>query len=510
MSYTDALVVTPNSVDAELARDFLGEGGIRAETCGNLKDLCARLSEGGGCVVLVEEALMDDDMPMLLETLDAQPAWSDIPLVLVANEGAELRALAERAFPNSGNITLLSRPLNPLTLQSAVEVGLRARHRQVQVRDLLEQREEALRQRDEFVAMLAHELRNPLAPMRNAVSLQKRLASEDAVFVKTRDIFDRQVTHLSRLVDDLLDVARLERGKVQLQLTRVDLNDAARAAADSCTPTTQAAGHRLLVEMAGVPLPLQADPVRLEQILSNLITNASKFTPRGGLITVRTRKVGMEAEASVQDTGVGIRPEDIDTMFAPFMQGDQTLARSTGGLGIGLTIARHAAELHGGSLHARSGGPGKGTTFYARFPLAFGPAAVPEAEKPASAGVTRSKRVLVVDDNPDIRDSLRMLLTMWGHEVIVASDGEEAVQVALARHPDIALIDIGLPGMNGYEVAQTVREASRRWNKAITMVAVTGYGQPSDRERALASGFDSHMLKPVDTGQLERVFADWQ
>jgi signal transduction histidine kinase len=506
-SFSEALVVTPNEIDAQLACKFLQDGGISAGACGNLRDLCSRLALGAGCVVIVEEALLDEEMPLLREALEAQPPWSDVPLVLVAREGAELSTMAERAFPNAGNITLLSRPLNPHTLLSAVEVGLRARHRQVQVRDLLAQREEALRKRDEFVAMLAHELRNPLAPMRNAVSLQKQLESDDAVFVKTRAIFDRQVTHLSRLVDDLLDIARLERGKVKLRLKRVDLNDAVRAACETCAPNTH--GHDVVLELSPEALPLQADPVRLEQVLCNLLTNAAKFTPQGGGIVLATRKDGDVAEVSVSDTGIGIRPEDIDTMFNPFTQGDQSLDRPTGGLGIGLSIARRVADLHGGTLHARSDGPGKGATFVVRFPIST--AAAPQAELPLQqsdepAARPRSKRVLVVDDNPDIRDSLRMLLVTWGHEVTVAANGEEALDLALAIKPEVALVDIGLPGMNGYEVAQAIRRASAQWQSPIKMVAVTGYGQPSDRQRALESGFDGHMLKPVDTGQLEKVF----
>jgi two-component system, sensor histidine kinase len=505
-SYSEALVVTPNPVDAELARSFLREGGIHASSCASLRELCVRLEQGAGCVVIVEEALLEDELPKLRAALDSQPPWSDIPLVLVAGEDAELRGLVERAFPNCGNITLLTRPLHPVTLLSAVEVGLRARHRQVQVRDLINQREEALRQRDEFVAMLAHELRNPLAPMRNAVYLQKSLANHDPLFEKTRAIFDRQITHLSRLVDDLLDIARLERGKVQLQLKRVNLNDAVVSSIESCMSITQAAGHRVRIDLSPESLLLDADAVRLEQILTNLITNAAKFTPAGGEITVKTRKDGPVAEIAVRDTGIGIAPDKIDSMFHPFTQGDQTLARSTGGLGIGLTIARRVALLHGGTLSAHSEGLGKGTTFTARFPLAAhqeSDAELPAAQVPEP----HPKRVLVVDDNQDIRDSLRMLLAMWGHEVSVADTGESGLQAALHEHPDVAFVDIGLPGMNGYDVAREIRKASSDWGSPIKLVAITGYGQPADRERALASGFDGHMLKPVDPAQLEKMFS---
>jgi signal transduction histidine kinase len=505
--YSEALVVTTQAADADLVRSILREGGVSTRVCGSVKELCARIAQGAGCVVIVEEALRDEEMPALRESLDAQPAWSDIPLVLLAGEDTELRSMVERAFPNSGNITLLTRPLNPLTLLSAVEVGLRARHRQVQVRDLLSQREEAVRQRDEFVAMLAHELRNPLAPMRNAVYLQKTLADGNELFAKTRDIIERQIVHLSRIVDDLLDVARLERGKVRLQIQRLDLNDAVTAAVESCLPITQAAGHAVEVDLSPQPLPLDADAVRIEQLLANFITNAAKFTPRGGRIQVRTRRDGPNAEVAVHDTGIGIRPDRIDAMFNPFTQGDQTLARSAGGLGIGLTVARRIAHLHAGEVSARSAGPGKGTTFFARFPLAPGAEAGKKVVR-AKAASPCPKRVLVVDDNADIRDSLGTMLRLWGHDVSVAATGEKAVELALHDHPDVALVDIGLPGISGYEVAREIRRVSPEWNSSIKLVAITGYGQPSDREQALASGFDRHMMKPVDPAQLERVFRE--
>jgi signal transduction histidine kinase len=507
-NYSQVLVVTPNATDSDLARSFLAEGGIQAGTCSDLMQLCQRLVDGVGCIVLVQEALTDEEMPVFREALEAQPAWSDIPLVLVAGEGAELSALVERAFPDSGNITLLERPLNPLTLLSAVHVGLRARDRQLQVRDLLSQREEALRQRDEFVAMLAHELRNPLAPMRNAVYLQQNLETDDPVLIKTRDIVGRQVAHLSHLVDDLLDVARLERGKVELQTKRMELNAAVTASLEAFLPMTHAAGLLVQVNLASEPLALDADPVRIEQLLSNLITNAVKFTPRGGEITIETRRENRSAVVSVRDTGVGIGAEMIDEMFKPFTQGDQTLARSAGGLGIGLTIARRLAQLHGGTLSANSDGTNKGATFIAEFPLAIGHQLAQTEAAPVFEPAGQGKRVLVVDDSADIRESFQMLLSLWGHEVITADDGITGVQLAACAQPDFAFIDIGLPGMSGYEVAKAIRTAASKWDSSIRLVAVTGYGQPGDRARAFAAGFDNHLLKPVDPTILERMLDD--
>jgi signal transduction histidine kinase len=448
-------------------------------------------------VVLAEEALLDVDMPGLRELLETQPAWSDLPLILVADSSAGLNTLVEGAFPNAGNVTLLERPLNPLTLVSAVQVGLRARSRQIEVRDLLRSRDQALRQRDEFLAMLAHELRNPLAPMRNALYLQKTLKVDDPLLATTRDILERQVSHMTRMVDDLIDVARLERGKIALQRQRLDLNGAVSAALDACRPAIGERAHRVKTSLAREALFVDADPVRLEQLLANLIVNASKFTPSGGRIELHTRRDGGNALVSVRDNGIGIRPEMLEAIFTPFAQDDHTLARSSGGLGIGLSISRAIAELHGGSLRARSEGAGKGALFEAALPLVEPPAEAARAE-PGAAGAARRRRVLVVEDNADIRETLRLLLEHWGHEAMLAGSGDEGLALALQAMPDVALIDIGLPGISGYEVALRIRSATSHWPRRIQLVALTGYGQPADRERAMQAGFDSHLLKPVD------------
>lgn len=451
--------------------------------------------------MLAEEALADADLHGLRELLEIQPAWSDLPLVLVAGAGAALATLVERAFPNAGNVTLLERPLNPLTLVSAVQVGLRARARQIEVRDLLQKRDEALRQRDEFLAMLAHELRNPLAPMRNAIYLQKTLQTEDPLLSKTRDTLERQVNHMTRMVDDLIDVARLEHGKIALKRQRLDLNAAVTAVLDACLPITQARSHNVKLSLAPESLFIDADPVRLEQLLANLIMNASKFTPSGGEIELQTRCEGPMARVSVRDNGIGIRPEMLEAVFTPFTQDERSLARSAGGLGIGLSIARAIAELHGGSLFARSEGLNKGAVFQADIPLSSAPAAAGRREQPA-AGAARRRRILVVEDNADIRETLRMLLELWGHEVMLAATGNEGLRMALQERPDVALIDIGLPGMSGYEVAVQIRARTREEPKRMRMVAMTGYGQPSDRERAASAGFDDHLLKPVEPSVL--------
>ncbi|HZQ75117.1 MAG TPA: ATP-binding protein [Burkholderiales bacterium] len=501
-----ALIVTPNRADAELALGFLAENGIAASAYDGVGQMGGELPGDAGCILLAEEALADADMPGLRDLLENQPAWSDLPLVLVASHGASLAGLVERAFPNSGNVTLLERPLNPLTLVSAVQVGLRARSRQLEVRDLLEKREEALRQRDDFLAMLAHELRNPLAPMRNAVYVQKTLPIADEVLARTRDILERQIGHLSRLVDDLIDVARLERGKIALQPRRLDLNVAVTGAVEACLPTIQGRAHNARLVLEREALFVDADPVRLEQLLTNLIVNACKFTPPKGDIEVRTAREADAALVCVRDNGVGIEAGMLEAVFEPFAQGDQTLARSAGGLGVGLSIARRIAELHGGSLHAASEGGNRGALFEARFPLKPAPLPAAAPERRAARPALR-RRILVVEDNADIRESLRMVLGFWGHDVLLAESGVEGLELVLSEKPDIALLDIGLPGMSGYDLARRIRTEAAGWPRPVRLFALTGYGQPSDRERSREAGFDAHLLKPVDLEVLRELLA---
>ena len=499
-----AHIVSPNEADAELALSFLRENGIEAHASPSLLQVAQGLDESCGCLVIVQEALVEDELPALREACARLPRWADLPLVLVTADAGRLAGLVARLFPDSGNVTLLARPLEPMTFVSAVQMALRASERHRELGELLAAREDAVRLRDEFLAMLAHELRNPLAPMRNALEIMRLQKIEQPLVVESAAILGRQVDHIVRMVDDLMDVARLERGKVILQPARVDLNRVVAAAVESCVAQAQARGHRLALHLAPRELPMDADEVRLEQIVSNLINNAIKFTPQPGEISIETKAEDGEALLAVEDTGIGFEPAAAASLFAPFLQMNPGLARTAGGLGLGLTIVHRLAALHGGSVSASSPGPERGARFIVRLPLATTPAA---AANPAP-GDRRTKkrlRVVVIEDNDDIRDSLRTMLTLWGHEVRTAADGVSGMRQLLATPPDVALIDIGLPGMSGYEVARAVRE--RLPLRRVRLVAVTGYGQSSDRERALAAGFDAHLLKPVPPDDLERALA---
>jgi CheY-like chemotaxis protein len=389
---------------------------------------------------------------------------------------------------------------------AAVRVALRSRQRQYQVRDLLAERERAVRQRDEFLAMLAHELRNPLAPIRYAAYLMGTQKGSGPLIDKCRVLIDKQARHITRLVDDLLDVSRLELGKIELRRQRADLSELAAAAVESCTPATTDQSHQVTLRTARQAVPVLVDPVRLEQAICNLVVNAAKFTPTGGSITVETGVEGGYGLVAVTDNGVGIRPDMLESIFDLFTQSDVTIDRSKGGLGIGLTLVKRLVEMHGGTVKALSEGIGKGSRFEARLPLATAQAG--EERHQRIHHETAPRRVLVAEDGADTREALGILLREWRHEVVFAADGPEAVRVARDARPDVALIDIGLPGFDGYAVARQIRDEGSDWARGVRLIALTGYGQASDRKRAMEAGFDLHLLKPVDPVELEEVLAE--
>ena len=493
-------VVSPNAADAALAVAILAESSIDAVACETIPQLGAADDPRMGCLVLVEEALSETGIHELHAAIHTQPSWSDLPLVLIATDGSSLPSLAPELFPESGNVTLLQRPIHPLSLVSAVSVALRARARQVQVRDLLEEHDQAVRRRDEFLAMLAHELRNPLAPIRNAVYILGTLQHDSPLFARSHAMIDKQARHITRLVDDLLDVSRLELGKVELRRQRIDLNQSVAAAVESCSAEAGAQRHQVSMRLSPSPLMAMADPVRIEQAICNLIVNATKFTPPGGSIEVSAREEEGWAVVAVTDNGVGINPEMLESIFELFRQDATTLARTQGGLGIGLTLVRRLVELHGGTVRAFSEGLGMGARFEARIALDASDARASPTASPQAAYTP--KRVLIVEDAHEARESLGVIVRMWKHDVILASTGPEGVARALESKPDVAIVDIGLPGFDGYQVAQRIRGENAEWARKMRLIALTGYAQESDRARALAAGFDVHVRKPVDPTEL--------
>ena len=363
--------------------------------------------------------------------------------------------------------------------------------------------QEADRRKDEFLATLAHELRNPLAPIRNALQLLQRLRIEDPTARVAQDIMDRQVRHMVRLIDDLLDVSRITRGRLELRRQPVELAQVIEQALETSRPHLS---QQLTISLPSEPIHLDADPVRLSQVLSNLLNNAAKFTPKSGRIGVSASLEGGTAVIRVRDTGVGIAPEQLARIFQIFSQAGSALDRSTGGLGIGLSLARSLVELHGGTIEARSEGRDKGAEFVVRLPVLAlpDPAELPERPAPASYGGA-VRRVLVVDDVRDSVDSLAALLRMDGNVVETAADGLEAVRKAEAFKPDLILLDLGLPHLNGFEACELIRR--QPWGRGIVIVALTGWGQDEDRRRTLDAGFDAHLVKPVHADALRALLA---
>jgi PAS domain S-box-containing protein len=375
-------------------------------------------------------------------------------------------------------------------------------------RDLTEHRKaEALeladKQKNEFLAMLAHELRNPLAPISNGLQLLKLPGIDDATLRQTTDMMERQVFHLTRLVDDLLDVSRIITGKLTFQKEQVGLAEVIHRSVEETQPVLDARGHELMLSLPARPLYVEADVLRLAQVISNLLVNAAKYTDDPSQIWLTVERHGDEAVIRVKDAGIGIEPEILPNIFNLFVQADHSLARSRGGLGIGLSVVKKIVEWHGGRVSAHSAGPGLGSEFTVTLPLTHdspttgSPAAT--MQKPS----TSKRRILVVDDNVDAALSITALLRAWGHEVRTAHNGPSALNEVKIFQPEIILLDVGLPGMSGYDVARQIRAEAPMHDMIIA--ALTGYGQESDRRRSLEAGFDYHFTKPADLRLLESL-----
>ncbi len=361
---------------------------------------------------------------------------------------------------------------------------------------------EADRRKDEFLALLAHELRNPLAPIRYALAANKKTECTPAQRARAEEIIDRQVAQMSRLLDDLLDVSRIARGKLELKKKLTELSIAVSVAAETARPLFTARQQEFHLDLPTEPLRLYADPVRLAQVFANLLVNAAKYTDAGGRINLRALRTGDQVLVSVRDSGIGISAEMLPRLFTMFSQAHTALGRAEGGLGIGLWLVRGIVSLHGGSIEARSDGPGRGSEFIVRLPVGA-PAEERSPVEPVSTGpqVEAGLKVLVVDDNRDAADTCAMLLELSGHHVQTAYGGRRALELAEAFRPHAVLLDIGLPDINGYELAQRIRATP--WGGDIVLVAVTGWGQTEDRQRATQAGFTQHLVKPIAADSLE-------
>jgi len=375
------------------------------------------------------------------------------------------------------------------------------------LRESERQLREADRRKDEFLAMLAHELRNPLAPLRNGLQIMSISEQGDEAFDQARTMMERQLAQMVRLIDDLLDLSRITGGKIELRRERVALAAIVQQAIETSRPAMEQAGHHLTVQMPSTPIFVNADPTRLSQVFSNLLNNAAKFTPHGGEIGVSIEQRNEKVAVSVCDNGIGIPNEKLRTVFEMFTQVDPSLEKSQGGLGIGLTLVKRLVEMHGGRVIARSEGSGKGSEFIVFLPVA--PASEETKTEPSGPGERADaprRRILVVDDSHDSAASLALLLDVMGNETRTAYSGLEALEVGAAFHPDVILLDIGMPILNGYDTCRRIREQD--WGKGITIIALTGWGQEDDRRRSRESGFTHHLVKPVEPAVLERLLAE--
>ena len=373
-------------------------------------------------------------------------------------------------------------------------------------------REESLREanlrKDQFIALLAHELRNPLAPLRNGLQVMRQASGNLSIIAEARDMMERQLGHMVRLIDDLLDIARISQNKMELRRTRLLLTDIVRSAVETARPAIEAAGHELSISLPLEPVHLDADFTRLAQVFSNLLTNSAKYTERGGHIWISAERRGGEVIVVVRDNGIGIPEASLPRIFDMFSQVDRSKERSAGGLGIGLALVKGLVEMHGGKVTAASEGPGKGSAFTVSLPLLGNPAAslniIPTATELVARGPAR--RILVVDDNRDSAATMATLLRFKGNEVWTAHDGIEAIATAEKVRPQVILMDVGMPRLNGYDACRRIRDQA--WGSSIIIIALTGWGQERDKQLSLEAGCDGHLVKPVDMSELEIILRE--
>jgi len=412
----------------------------------------------------------NEPVGVLCATQCAPRDWTDFDVVVAVETAERTWAAVERG---------------------RAEVALRASEARLRESD---------RRKDEFLAMLGHELRNPLAAIRSSAEIMKLTAGNDSRLERIQRVLDRQSTHMSRLIDGLLEISRIVRGKVQLVRETCDAREIAMGVLQDRRPQLQARGLELTEDLPPEPVWIHADNVRVAQILDNLIGNAIRFTQPGGRIELWLRQEGRSAVMRVKDTGIGMPPDSIPRLFEPFQQGSQDFDRSGGGLGLGLALTKGLVELHGGSIEASSQGPGTGAEFQVRLPLSSRP---PGTRQPEPASAVAGRRILIVEDNTDAGQSLRDLLELLGHDVDLVQTGHEALALLRRERPDIVFCDLGLPGMSGFEVARAVRSTLSL--SGMRLVAVSGYGQPEDRKKTKKAGFDAHLVKPVDVQRVNET-----
>lgn len=496
------LIYAPLGRDAALAAAALGRDGVSCVQCRDIDQLESEFHRGAAAILSTEEAFSVHQQ-RLVDLVDAQADWSDIPVLLLTRRGAD-SLMVRQAMEQLGNVTLLERPVRIATLASAVRSALRARNRQYQIRAHLAERQQADERKDHFLATLAHELRSPLAPIGNSVNLL-RLSGQAPVVVC--EMIERQLRYMVRLVDDLMEVSRITRGTIELRLEPIEVETVIGVAIETSRPLIDAANHTLEVTQADEALWIDADPTRMAQVFANLLNNAAKYTDPGGRIAVDIRRDRDSAVVTVSDDGIGIPAHALSSVFDMFAQAEKG-ARAHSGLGIGLTLARSLVEMHRGTITATSAGAGQGSRFEVRLPLSQQQARQATRQPADMLGRLKPQRVLVVDDNHDSADSLGALLQLIGADVRVVYDGQSALTALHDFDPRVIVLDLGMPGMDGYEVAREIRRQAN--SEGRMLIALTGWGQEKDRRRTAAAGFDHHLVKPVEFSAMQALFASLQ
>ncbi len=516
-SHYRVVVLAPTRRDREATLDLLQRAKLSCTACNGAEEARAEVASPVGAILMTDAAFSDPAFDKLLASLALQPPWSDVPIILLCQSGTAPPS-AHRIMDMLRNVTLLERPTSSRTLLSSVQAAIRARARQYQLRDKFEEAKrtenqlravemtlrDADHRKDLFLATLAHELRNPLAPIRTAAQILAVPTVDPEQLQWAKNVIQRQVSHMALLLDDLLDIARITQGKLELKKSRVTLSEVVASAIEAARPLIDRKEHSLTVTLPSHELEFEADPLRLSQVVSNLLTNAAKYTDPKGHIELTGIVQNDKLSLTVTDDGIGIAQEALAGIFEMFSQVDGASARSDGGLGIGLALVKGLLDLHGGSIAAHSDGAGHGSRFTVQLPLTSG--VTDRCEQTGnSIAKPATRRVLVADDNKDAADALAMLLELSGHDVKVVHDGNSALSVARTFRPDVALIDIGMPDLSGYEVAQRLRREP--WGVSMYLVALTGWGRDDDRQQAKVAGFDKHITKPVDPLYLDDIFA---
>lgn len=501
------LLIEDNPGDAYLIREMLQETRNTAFTLEWEAGLTAgmdRLARGGVEAVLLDLSLPESQgLESLVRIHGHRPG---VPVVVLT--GSTDEELGNRAVQAGAQDYLVKGHVDGHTLGRALRYAIERGRIEEELRRRVAQLAEMDRRKDEFLATLAHELRNPLAPIANTLHILRISGQAGPTAQHLHEMMERQVKHMVRLVDDLLEVSRITRGKIELRKERVTLAAIVNSAVETSRHFIDAAHHELTLTVPPEPIILEADPVRLSQVIANLLNNAAKYTEEGGRIWVTAQQQGGEAVLRVRDNGLGIPAAMLGHIFDMFAQVDRTLKRSQGGLGIGLALARTLVQMHGGRIEVHSEGTGLGAEFTVHLPLAPvepAPAAVVPGES-AQPALRTQRRVLIVDDNRDAAESLGMLLNFLGADVAVVYDGPSALDTARAYRPAIVLMDIGMPGMDGHEVARRLRADPAQ--RDVTLIALSGWGQEEDRRRSQAAGFDHHLVKPVDTEALQALLTE--